>query len=257
MMDKPDVDHIEGLSPAIAIEQKATSHNPRSTVGTVTEIYDYLRLLFARAGTAALPRPRHRPGGADRQPDGRPGAAGRRRTSAALLLAPLVTDRKGEHAQVLADLRRPGFRARAHRRHGARARRPAGARCRGASTPSRRWSTASGCAPDIAQRLAESFETALQARRRQCARAYSTDEPAPGAAAVLEPPRLPGLRLQRCRTRAAAVLVQQSGRRLPGLRRPRACSSSSTRSAWWRIRSCRWPAARSAAGTGATPTTSR
>ena len=50
MMEKPDVDHIEGLSPAISIEQKSTSHNPRSTVGTVTEIYDYLRLLFARAG---------------------------------------------------------------------------------------------------------------------------------------------------------------------------------------------------------------
>jgi excinuclease ABC subunit A len=55
MMDKPDVDHIEGLSPAIAIEQKATSHNPRSTVGTVTEIYDYLRLLFARAGVPRCP----------------------------------------------------------------------------------------------------------------------------------------------------------------------------------------------------------
>jgi hypothetical protein len=55
MMDKPDVDSIEGLSPAIAIEQKATSHNPRSTVGTVTEIYDYLRLLFARAGIARCP----------------------------------------------------------------------------------------------------------------------------------------------------------------------------------------------------------
>ena len=73
MMDKPDVDSIEGLSPAIAIEQKATSHNPRSTVGTVTEIYDYLRLLFARAGIAALPRSRHRPRRADREPDGRPG----------------------------------------------------------------------------------------------------------------------------------------------------------------------------------------
>ena len=55
MMDKPDVDLIEGLSPAIAIEQKTTSHNPRSTVGTVTEIYDYLRLLFARAGTPHCP----------------------------------------------------------------------------------------------------------------------------------------------------------------------------------------------------------
>ncbi|EDN71856.1 excinuclease ABC subunit A [Beggiatoa sp. SS] len=55
MMEKPDVEHIEGLSPAIAIEQKSTSHNPRSTVGTVTEIYDYLRLLFARVGEAHCP----------------------------------------------------------------------------------------------------------------------------------------------------------------------------------------------------------
>ena len=55
LMEKPDVDHIEGLSPAISIEQKSTSHNPRSTVGTITEIYDYLRLLFARAGTPQCP----------------------------------------------------------------------------------------------------------------------------------------------------------------------------------------------------------
>ena len=55
MMEKPDVDHIEGLSPAISIEQKSTSHNPRSTVGTVTEVYDYLRLLFARAGIPRCP----------------------------------------------------------------------------------------------------------------------------------------------------------------------------------------------------------
>jgi excinuclease ABC subunit A len=55
MMEKPDIDHIDGLSPAISIEQKSTSHNPRSTVGTVTEIYDYLRLLFARAGTPRCP----------------------------------------------------------------------------------------------------------------------------------------------------------------------------------------------------------
>ena len=55
MMEKPDVDHIEGLSPAISIEQKSTSHNPRSTVGTITEIYDYLRLLFARAGEPRCP----------------------------------------------------------------------------------------------------------------------------------------------------------------------------------------------------------
>jgi excinuclease ABC subunit A len=64
-MEKPDVDHIEGLSPAIAIEQKATSHNPRSTVGTVTEIHDYLRLLFARAGSRAA---RARAGRSPRRP---------------------------------------------------------------------------------------------------------------------------------------------------------------------------------------------
>ena len=56
VMEKPDVDHIEGLSPAISIEQKSTSHNPRSTVGTITEVYDYLRLLFARAGEPRCPR---------------------------------------------------------------------------------------------------------------------------------------------------------------------------------------------------------
>ena len=61
-MDKPDVDYIEGLSPAISIDQKTTSKNPRSTVGTVTEIYDYLRLLWARAGTPADHRPDHRSG---------------------------------------------------------------------------------------------------------------------------------------------------------------------------------------------------
>ena len=108
MMDKPDVDAIEGLSPAIAIEQKATSHNPRSTVGTVTEIYDYLRLLFARAGIPRCPDHLHRSHRADGEPDGRPGveAAG---GHAAALLAPLISDRKGEHAQVLEDLAAQGF----------------------------------------------------------------------------------------------------------------------------------------------------
>jgi excinuclease ABC subunit A len=108
MMDKPDVDSIEGLSPAIAIEQKATSHNPRSTVGTVTEIYDYLRLLFARAGIARCPDhgvPLEAQTVSQmvdqilRMPDG----------TAILLLAPLVVDRKGEHAEVLDALRGQGF----------------------------------------------------------------------------------------------------------------------------------------------------
>ena len=75
-MEKPDVDHIDGLSPAISIDQKSTSHNPRSTVGTVTEIYDYLRLLFARIGQPHCPSvwPRRQPpvGGADRRRAARP-----------------------------------------------------------------------------------------------------------------------------------------------------------------------------------------
>jgi excinuclease ABC subunit A len=160
MMDKPDVDSIEGLSPAIAIEQKATSHNPRSTVGTVTEIYDYLRLLYARAG---IPRcPDH---GVDlaaqtvsqmvdqvlRLPEG----------ETAMLLAPMVGDRKGEHSDVLAELSSQGFvRARIdgkvvevdsvddldpRRKHSIEA-------------VVDRFRTRA----DLGQRLAESFETALR-----------------------------------------------------------------------------------------------
>ena len=108
VMEKPDVDHIEGLSPAISIEQKSTSHNPRSTVGTITEIYDYLRLLFARAGTPRCPD--H-------------GVSLEAQTisqmvdtvlalpedSRWMLLAPVVSQRKGEHVQVLEELRGQGF----------------------------------------------------------------------------------------------------------------------------------------------------
>ncbi len=108
MMEKPDVDHIEGLSPAISIEQKSTSHNPRSTVGTITEIYDYLRLLFARVGDPRCP---------DHNlnlqaqtisqmvdtvlalPEG----------SKLMLLAPVVRGRKGEHLHVFEELRAGGF----------------------------------------------------------------------------------------------------------------------------------------------------
>ena len=160
-MDKPDVDSIEGLSPAIAIEQKATSHNPRSTVGTVTEIYDYLRLLYARAGTPRCPD--H---GIDltaqtvsqmvdqvlRLPEG----------TAAVLLAPVVSERKGEHARACSRTS------------------PARASCACASTgASTRWRRCRRSTrrrkhtieavvdrvrvrADAAQRLAESFETALR-----------------------------------------------------------------------------------------------
>ena len=107
-MEKPDVDHIEGLSPAISIDQKTGSRNPRSTVGTVTEIYDYLRLLFARAGRPHCPtcgKPISRQTVqqmADHILTLPPG-------SRVMLLAPVVKDRKGEHAQALEDARGAGF----------------------------------------------------------------------------------------------------------------------------------------------------
>ncbi|BCE01418.1 excinuclease ABC subunit UvrA [Marinicellulosiphila megalodicopiae] len=108
MMEKPEVDHIEGLSPAISIEQKTTSHNPRSTVGTTTEIYDYLRLLFARTGDPKCPEHgEHLQAQTISQmvdqvlelPEG----------SKVMLVAPLIRDRKGEHVHVFANLQRDGF----------------------------------------------------------------------------------------------------------------------------------------------------
>ncbi len=159
-MDKPDVDSIEGLSPAIAIEQKASSHNPRSTVATVTEIYDYLRLLYARAGTPRCPE--H---GIDltaqsvsqmvdqvlKLPEG----------LAVALLAPVVSERKGEHRELLEDLGAQGFvRVRIDGRLHELDALPA--------LDPRRKHTVEAVVDrmrvraDAAQRLAESFETALR-----------------------------------------------------------------------------------------------
>lgn len=100
LMEKPDVDHIEGLSPAISIEQKSTSHNPRSTVGTITEIHDYLRLLYARVGEPRCPD-HDVPLAAQTvsqmvdnvlsQPEGK----------RLMLLAPIIKERKGEHTKTL------------------------------------------------------------------------------------------------------------------------------------------------------------
>ncbi|MDX1563086.1 MAG: excinuclease ABC subunit UvrA, partial [Gammaproteobacteria bacterium] len=108
MMDKPDVDHIEGLSPAISIEQKSASHNPRSTVGTVTEIHDYLRLLFARAGTPRCPE--HgvtlEAQSISQMVDQTLALEAETRI---LLLAPVVRARKGEHVNVLDELKAKGF----------------------------------------------------------------------------------------------------------------------------------------------------
>ena len=174
-MDKPDVDSIEGLSPAIAIEQKASSHNPRSTVGTVTEIYDYLRLLYARAGTPRCPD--H---GIDltaqtvsqmvdqalRLPEG----------TAIALLAPVVNDRKGEHVEILEDLASQGFvRARIDGRIHEMEALPQ-------IDPKKRHTIEAvvdrtRVRSDGAQRLAESFETALRLSGG-LARLVFLDEPA-------------------------------------------------------------------------------
>jgi len=113
VMEKPDVDHIEGLSPAIAIEQKSTSHNPRSTVGTITEIYDYLRLLYARVGTPRCPDHGYplEAQTVSQMVDQVLALANdpTRAEQRWMLLAPVIRERKGEHAQVFEQLRAQGF----------------------------------------------------------------------------------------------------------------------------------------------------
>jgi len=108
MMEKPDVDHIEGLSPAISIEQKSTSHNPRSTVGTITEIYDYLRLLFARVGEPRCPE-HGQPLEAQTVSEMVDQVLALSEGTKIMLLAPVVRDRKGEHLHTFEQLRRDGF----------------------------------------------------------------------------------------------------------------------------------------------------
>jgi excinuclease ABC subunit A len=107
-MEKPDVDHIDGLSPAISIDQKSTSHNPRSTVGTVTEIYDYMRLLFARIGHPHCPNCGREVSqqSVEQIVDSVTGLADGTRL---MLLAPLVRQRKGEYKQIFEDMRRAGY----------------------------------------------------------------------------------------------------------------------------------------------------
>ena len=160
IMEKPDVDHIEGLSPAISIEQKSTSHNPRSTVGTVTEIYDYLRLLYARAGEPRCPE--H-----DTVLEAQTVSQMVDQVLALpegvklMLLAPVIQERKGEHLHVLDDLRAQGFiRARIDGKVIELDAPPA--------LDAKRKHTIEvvidrfKVRPDLQQRLADSFETALR-----------------------------------------------------------------------------------------------
>ncbi len=108
MMEKPDVDTIEGLSPAISIEQKSTSHNPRSTVGTITEIYDYLRLLYARAGVPHCPD-HHVPLEAQTVSQMVDLVLAREAETRLMLLAPVIRERKGEHLSIFEEMRAQGF----------------------------------------------------------------------------------------------------------------------------------------------------
>ncbi|HEY8710188.1 MAG TPA: excinuclease ABC subunit UvrA, partial [Burkholderiaceae bacterium] len=165
LMDKPDVDVIEGLSPAISIEQKATSHNPRSTVGTVTEIHDYLRLLYARAGTPYCPD-HHLPLRAQSVSQMVDAVLALPEATRLMVLAPVVRDRKGEFTELFADMQSQGYvRFRVD-----------GVACEAAEVPKLqraekhdidvvvdRIKVQPGLQqPGLQQRLAESFEAALR-----------------------------------------------------------------------------------------------
>jgi len=160
LMEKPDVDHIEGLSPAISIEQKSTSHNPRSTVGTITEIYDYLRLLFARVGEPRCPT-HNLPLAAQTISEMVDKVVSFPEGSKLMVLAPVVQERKGEHVKTLENLAAQGYiRARIN-----------GEVCDLSDPPKLELHKKHTIEvvidrikvrDDIKQRLAESFETALQ-----------------------------------------------------------------------------------------------
>jgi len=108
-MERPDVDHIEGLSPAISIEQKTTSHNPRSTVGTITEIHDYLRLLFARAGTPICPKHKESLEGKSASEIVEELYSSYSDDEPIIILTPIVKNRKGEHKNIIEDVKMKGF----------------------------------------------------------------------------------------------------------------------------------------------------
>ncbi|MEZ9051139.1 excinuclease ABC subunit UvrA [Vibrio sp. 10N.286.52.C3] len=160
LMEKPDVDHIEGLSPAISIEQKSTSHNPRSTVGTITEVYDYLRLLYARVGEPRCPD-HNIPLAAQTISQMVDKVLELPQGSKMMLMAPIVKERKGEHVKTLENLAAQGFiRARID-----------GETCDLSDPPALELHKKHTIEvvvdrfkvrPDLQQRLAESFETTLE-----------------------------------------------------------------------------------------------
>ena len=217
MMQKPDVDHIDGLSPAISIEQKTTSRNPRSTVGTVTEIYDYMRLLFARVGVPYSPatglpiESQTVSQMVDRVlalPEG----------TRLYLLAPIARGRKGEYRKEFAELQKKGFQR--------------------LKIDGKFYEIGDAPAldkkfkhdidvvvdrvvvrPDMSARLADCFETALSLSDGIAVVEFADGQNEQDH--LLGEVRLPGLGLHHRGDRAAAVLLQQPVWRLPGLRRAR------------------------------------
>jgi excinuclease ABC subunit A len=170
LMEKPDVDSIEGLSPAISIEQKATSHNPRSTVGTVTEIHDYLRLLFARAGTPHCPE-HHLPLAAQSVSQMVDAVMAQPEETKLMILAPVVSERKGEHVDLFEDLQAQGFVRFRIRSGGGTAQQAEAKIYEVDALPKLKKNEKHSIdvvvdrikvKADIQQRLAESFETALR-----------------------------------------------------------------------------------------------
>jgi excinuclease ABC subunit A len=170
IMEKPDVDLIEGLSPAISIEQKATSHNPRSTVGTVTEIHDYLRLLFARVGTPHCPD-HHVPLQAQSVSQMVDAALAMPEETKLMILAPVVADRKGEHTELFEAMQAQGFIRFRVRSGGGTTNEGVAQIYEIESLPKLKKTEKHTIdvvidrlkvRPDMTQRLAESFETALR-----------------------------------------------------------------------------------------------
>ncbi|NIE67903.1 excinuclease ABC subunit UvrA [Burkholderia sp. Ax-1719] len=170
LMEKPDVDLIEGLSPAISIEQKATSHNPRSTVGTVTEIHDYLRLLYARVGTPYCPD-HEIPLESQSVSQMVDAALALPEETRLMILAPVIVDRKGEHAELFDDMQAQGFVRFRVRSGGGTANEGEAKIYEVESLPKLKKSERHTIdvvvdrlkvRPDMKQRLAESFETALR-----------------------------------------------------------------------------------------------
>jgi len=176
MMDKPDMDQISGLSPAISIEQKSTSHNPRSTVGTITEIYDYLRLLFARVGDPYCPD-HHKKLEAQTVSQMVDQVLALPAGSRIMLLAPIVRERKGEHVHVFNELKTSGFiRARVNGIVTELEYPPALDKNKKHTIEAviDRFKVR----PDMEQRLAESFETALQIASGIAIASFMDDEDA-------------------------------------------------------------------------------